>query len=171
MRFSQSRFNFIIILVLIFLASSVSGCEPLRKKFIRKKKETQNTEAMPVLQPIDYPEKVVAPASILEQRYGFWQVWYGEASQDLSDGSTDKRVGYDLSQLAVQLVELQKLFSGPQQKQLLDLAARLERIRTNFRSPAGVRDTSGIVKDLRLLDKDFRKQFRPQVAKEFLTAK
>lgn len=157
--------------LVLFVAGAVffcAGCEPLRKKFTRKKKDAQAIEVLPVLEPIDYPDKVETPQMLLKHHYGLWQVWFGEVERDMSEGSTDKRMAYNLNQLSIQLEELQKIFSGEQKKQLEAYALRLARIQAEFTKPQALWNVSTLETDLRLLDKDFRKHFRPQVAEEFL---
>ena len=49
----------IIFICLLSVSLIAGGCEPLRKKFTRQKKKDQETSAIiPILEPIDYPEKV-----------------------------------------------------------------------------------------------------------------
>ena len=54
------------IIIFLFLSTVLmTGCEPLRKKFTRKRKKDQESEIMPVLDPIDYPARMDSP----ERRY------------------------------------------------------------------------------------------------------
>lgn len=61
MRKVSRYLNGVIVLALVMTVPLMSGCEPLRKKFTRKKKETQAKAEMPVFEPIDYPAKVEDP--------------------------------------------------------------------------------------------------------------
>lgn len=165
--FLQKR---ILALVVFFVSiSSFTGCEPLRKKFMRQKKSTISQEALPVLEPIDYPQRVEAPENILRQQYGLWKVWFQEAMNSLQDKSTDKRIRFNLAQLSTQVERLQSLFSGDSVKMLKGYQGRLEKVKIKMDQPEGLRNTDSIRAELISIDKDFRAHFRPEVATVLLS--
>ena len=67
--------NFIGGFLIVAVMMTTVGCEPLRKKFIRKRKAAQeSSEDIPVLEPIDYPDKVYTAEDLYKQHYSLWQV-------------------------------------------------------------------------------------------------
>jgi len=102
--------SFICSLCVVFLA--ISGCTPLRKKFTRKKKDKQaNQKFIPVLDPIDYPEKVYSAAEKYKYHYSLWKVWNKDLLQVLERNGSEKRQKYLLDQAIVQLKEMQNSLS------------------------------------------------------------
>jgi len=158
---------FMAIVLVTGLVSSV-GCEPLRKKFTRKKKDREQTRDIPVLEPIDYPEKIEQPLDILKQSYSMWLLWYGQWTTDMAETSTDKRLIYDLNQLVTLVDELQPVFAETRQALLQDYSRRLAKVRGEFDKPAALRNASYMRSDMRRIDKDFRANFKPEIAQEFL---
>ncbi|HLF17325.1 MAG TPA: hypothetical protein VI749_00315 [Candidatus Omnitrophota bacterium] len=84
------------------------GCEPLRKKFTRKKKELKKEEFIPVLDPIDYPPSLISAREKYEYHYSMWQVWNKDLRQHLSENAMDKRKKYILSQIIQQLQDMKR---------------------------------------------------------------
>lgn len=160
-----------ILAVLVFFVgvSWLVGCEPLRKKFTRQKKAPVGQEILPVLEPIDYPEKIEAPADILRQNYGLWKVWFQETMTSLQDKSTDKRIRFNLTQLETQVERLEVLFSGEPVKILKGCRDRLVKVKAKMEQPEGLRNMDLIKAELIAIDKDFRAHFRPEVATALLS--
>ena len=72
---------FILGVCLISLTATLIGCEPLRKKFTRNKKNKEvSQEFIPVLEPIDYAENTKTPEEEYKHYYSLWKVWEKESS-------------------------------------------------------------------------------------------
>ena len=53
----------VVCMGLVLVSLLCGGCEPLRKKFIRQKKQDKEISGtIPILEPIDYPEKIHSSA-------------------------------------------------------------------------------------------------------------
>ena len=104
----------VIILLLVFAFSILaSGCEPLRKKFTRKKKtNVENQEFEPILDPMEYPEKVVDFAADYRYRFSLFRVWQKEFVSGIEDKAHGKRLQYLMNSLIAQIEEMQKLLVG-----------------------------------------------------------
>ena len=89
-----------LILLFLFGTLTSSGCTPLRKKFTRKKKEDkeQNQKFIPVLEPVDYPEKIYSSLDRYKHHYSLWKVWEKDLIQTIEEDGSDKRQKYLLSQ-------------------------------------------------------------------------
>jgi len=110
-----------VILCILVMTVSLSGCEPLRKKFIRKKKKDnkQATDFVPVLEPIDYPEHRPTAESKYKHHYQLWRVWQNDLITALEENQPKKRLKYIVSQIIGQLEEMNKLISEEKQKLLI----------------------------------------------------
>ena len=105
---------FLVFIGLMGVSFIFSGCEPLRKKFTRKSKKERATSvaALPILEPEEYPDKPFDPLKEYSYRYSMWNVWYKDYLMATEENTSDKRQSYILSQMAVQLDEMQKLLAG-----------------------------------------------------------
>src|SRR3989338_1218458 len=111
------------VVVAVCAAVVFSGCEPLRKKFVRQKKKDASaaTEVVPILQPEVYPEKVFDPVKQYKQHYGLWGVWHKDYLSILEDNGSDKRQIYVLTQMAAQLEKMENLLAGEKKQGLKQL--------------------------------------------------
>ena len=155
--------------IMIFAVSALStGCEPLRKKFTRKKKETQETEFVPVLDPVDYPAKQETPEATYKLHYSLWQGWYKDYVIAVQEGSSDKKIRYDLEQLVAHGAEMQKVLQGEKQKQMSGLLAQMEKVQAQYKMPRGVRDDSSLLQQMNFIDKNLRQNLKFQYVKDSL---
>lgn len=156
MRKSCGAFVLVLCAAVIF-----SGCEPLRKKFVRQKKKdaSASKEAVPVLQPEVYPEKVYDPVKKYKQHYGLWGVWYKDYLSILEEDGSDKRQVYVLTQMAVQLENLEKLLADEQKPGLTQLRNDLQGVLDTMKTPAVMRESSAIQSKMRSIDDRLRNNF------------
>ena len=92
---------FFYVLAFLFLIGGSSGCEPLRKKFTRKKKEEKVKGVEPILEPIDYAPLIHAPIERYKYHYNLWHVWHKECITALSIKDNDKRIKYFYDQSSI----------------------------------------------------------------------
>src|SRR3989338_8775878 len=113
--------------VLVLLVAMLSGCEPLRKKFTRQKKkdQSQSSQFIPVLDPLDYPDKVQTPEEKYRHSFSLWQVWHKELMMRLEEQASDKKINYTFNQVMVQLTEMEKLLTGEKQEKLGEYIGQL----------------------------------------------
>jgi hypothetical protein len=94
----------------VFFVTVLQGCEPLRKKFTRHKKgEETEQEYEPILDPIDYPEKVYDLKADYQYRFSLFHVWEKELIAGLDDQANTKRLKYFTENIIIQLQEMDKL--------------------------------------------------------------
>ncbi|MCX5681092.1 MAG: hypothetical protein NT079_02250, partial [Candidatus Omnitrophica bacterium] len=111
-RTNKSFFSFLGLAVcLVFIVTIFQGCEPLRKKFTRQKKEEQAQQEEPILDPIDYPEKAYDAKADYKYRFSLFHVWEKEFIGGVDDTASGRRLKYFNDNILVQLQEMEKLVS------------------------------------------------------------
>lgn len=155
--------------VFLLVTLGSSGCQPLRKKFIRqKKKDQQESEMTPILEPLDYPEKVYSPEDLYKEQYSFWQVWYGDLLIAINDQESQKRQIYNLDKAITHLEEMKRLLI-PRQQQHLDMFIKsLGVLRERLRQPSPLGISTSIKLELESIGKKIRQEYRFVKVKEAL---
>jgi len=158
--FRRSFSGFVLV---IFICSLVtSGCEPLRKKFTRKKKEEKKEEFIPVLEPQEYPAPAFNPEAEYKHRYNLWKLWYDDFMVGLDEKGSNKRQSYILGQLIVQLEAMEQLLTGDRQAQLHQYKDTLREIGQLLVLPAALRNTGLIKRKISTIDTKIHDQFSPR---------
>ncbi len=142
---------------------TVSGCTPLRKKFTRKKKDDggQSQKFIPVLEPIDYPEKVYLPLEKYKHHYSLWKVWEKDLLQTIDRGGSDKRQKYLLEQSVIQLEEMRKVLISEKQAEFSVLVNELRSVQEVYERPASMRSKFSIKKKIERNASRVRGEFAP----------
>src|SRR3989344_1830966 len=121
-RLSMAAISFAIIFMFV---AGLTGCEPLRKKFTRAKKKVQETEDIPILEPIEYPKTVLTAEALYKKSYGLWKIWHVELSNSIVNTTNRKRQLYFLNQVVSTLSQMQVLLTPELQGGLKDAIAKL----------------------------------------------
>lgn len=178
MKFGRNKRLFVWVSVVLLLSVSLiaGGCEPLRKKFTRqKKKDLESSAFVPILDPIDYPEKVYSPAQDYKQHYSMWQVWQREFLNSLDEASSPKssvkQELYQLDQLIVSLQAMQKLLVPEKEPKLPTLIAQFQSLKRDIEEPGLYRNTGHIKLKAELLCKQVREGYRFNRVKDKLVDK
>ena len=155
--------SFICFLCMVFL--TLSGCAPLRKKFTRQKKKDRQADPrfIPVLDPIDYPEKIYSAEEKYKYHYSLWKVWDKDFLQVLERDGSGKRQKYLLSQSIEQLEEMQILLNDAKQAELKGLIGKLEIVRQNYDKPSSMRNKFSIRSKVERNAKKIRNGFSPKL--------
>jgi len=156
---------------ILFLSVSLmaGGCEPLRKKFTRqKKKDQQSAVAIPILEPIDYPEKIYSPSDNYKQHYSMWQVWQREFLTSLDDASSVKQELYELDQIVVSLQAIQKLLPSEKNSKFSVLIVQYQSLKSAVSQPGPFRNTANIKLKAESLGKQIREGYRFNQVKDSL---
>ena len=168
-RFFAGRRRMMVLVGMVILAVSTTGCEPLRKKFVRqKKKSAESSEFIPVLDPVDYPDRVVDAGQRYRYYFSMWQVWLRDLLTVLDEGGSDKRITYLLNQTHVQMEEMSKLLTGPQKEELRKSMQELLQMQEAMNMPAAMRDGVGMKRRLQGIDRVLRTKFRFEDVKDQL---
>lgn len=143
-----------MMVVALALAMGAGGCATVKKKFTRKKGETE-------VRPVVYVEKDYAKPYTNEYYYSsnfsMWKVWHEELINSI--GGNDKRRDRAADEAVARLKEMQNYLEEPKRAELGDQIAQMERAISNIRN--GVSDSSGgqakfvLDKTLRIVKADF----------------
>ncbi len=155
-RLSRTAISFVIIFMFV---AGLTGCEPLRKKFTRQKKKVQESEEIPILEPIEYPKTVLTAEALYKKSYGLWKIWHGELSDSIVDSTNRKRQLYFLNQVVSTLSQMQVLLVPELQGGLKDAIAKLAKLQAQIESPVVIRAATSIKTDIDLLEKKIRMEY------------
>ncbi len=158
-----------LICAFLLVTLGSSGCQPLRKKFIRqKKKGQQDSEITPILEPIEYPEKVHSPEDLYKEHYSFWQVWYGDLLAAIDDQESQKRQVYNLDKAIAHLEEMKRLLLPQQQRNLKMFIESLKELKGRLRQPSVLGSPTSVRLELESIGKKIRQEYRFVKIKEAL---
>lgn len=104
-----------LILFINIIVLNLSGCETLKKKFIRKPKAGKKVS--PVLVPQDY--KGIYPNSALyDNHFIYWRTWTDDLMDCLSNESSNKRQVLAANRAVEDLERMQDLLKSPKKEAL-----------------------------------------------------
>ena len=158
------RMAFFSCIGLLCVALSLSGCEPLRKKFTRKNKKerAESTASLPILEPEDYPDKPYDPLKEYKYHYSMWNVWYKDYLMTMEENASDKRQVYLLNQMAAQLDEMELLLAADKQQEFAQVKLSLQQVVESFKTSAPLRSAYITKSKVTAVDKKIRDHFRPE---------
>ena len=145
----KQRLMFSIILLLV-ISVGLTGCEPLRKKFTRKKKaKTEDTSFIPVLEPQEYPEASENPVENYKQHYVLVQVFYKELWRGLTENMSEKNIKFNMEQVINHLAEMKAMLKADKQADIVKLEGLLSYYQETLKADAAFRNKSRVESDLR----------------------
>lgn len=153
----------LFICCLCILTLTANGCAPLRKKFIRKKKQDaeQARQFIPVLEPEDYPEQYHSPEEQYRHHYSLWKVWHKDLLQAVESNGSDKRQLYLLNQTIEQLEEMGQWLAAGKQAEFMAIVEETRVMREDYNKPALMRNKNVMKDKIELNAKKIRKNFVP----------
>jgi hypothetical protein len=153
-----------IICFLCIVALLLSGCQPLRKKFTRKKKKEreESEKFIPILEPIDYPPRVYTLEQDYKKHYSLWKIWDTDLVQSIENNDSDKRQKYLLSKALGELEEMEALLGEGKQAGFGTILEQLREVQKEYEKPAVMRNKITIKKQLALRAKEIRNQYSPK---------
>ena len=148
------------------LVLTLSSCTPLRRKFTRKKKKdrSESQKFIPVLEPIDYPEKVYSSLERYKQHYSLWKVWDRDLLQTIESDGSDKRQKYLLGQAIEQLEGMKELLADEKKTGFVLLIDGLREVRGVYKKSASMRNKFSIRKKIERNSRKIRNGFAPDPA-------
>lgn len=161
-RFNVGDLRWILMVALVVMVGVNSGCEPLRKKFIRKKKiDAVETQSTVIFDPIDYPDIVKTTVQIYQQHYDLWKVWQSELEAIVADNANEKKIQYTLGQMKEQLNGMRDLLQKPAQEAMDRYMQDMEELNSEFEKSAGFRNKVMISSKIRALRRNIKDHFAP----------
>lgn len=159
----------LLLCLLLTVACVSTGCEPLRKKFTRKKKESTKTDQfVPVLEPEEYAAPKVDPLAQYAHRYNLWNLWYDDFMTGLEESGSNKRQRYLIGQMIVQCEEMAKFLQGEPLAQMQDAVLKLQGVQQVLESPVPMRNTVIVKNKVNAVNAQIREKLRPEVIKDIL---
>jgi len=155
---------FLVSVLVVFCAVSVSGCASLRKKFTRPKKATaEGTDFIPVLVPVEYPRPDTSPSVVYKEHYTMARAFFKDLDNVIgSRNSSDKQQLYVFTQLASRLDQMAGVLAdGEKKAQLQQLTLQIKDVVGRYDKPEPVRRYDVIKSDVSRIERDFYKSFKP----------
>jgi len=157
------KFSTIVCLLYAFVILFSSGCEPLKKKFVRKKKDEKVDEFVPVFQPIEYAVKNVSSEEKYIHNYSLWKVWVREMGQLFQDSDLNyKRVKYTMTQLVLQLTEMEKHLVGEKKEGMSLVIKNLDKAKKELLRPEYLCNIHVVERAVKNNEKDVSNNFNPK---------
>ena len=152
-------------LMVCFAVFFSSGCEPLRKKFIRQKKVEKKIEDAPILTPIDYAPKNNSPQKRYEYQYSLFRVWYKELRQEMTETKfpSNQREQYLLGEMIARLQEMKKWIVAEKQEGMTASIKELENIEEQLKESSFFGNNVSMNTHIDRVEKKIRREFHPKV--------
>lgn len=159
------------VLLVFYCVVALGGCASFRKKFVRQKKTKAKTEEfVPILEPVEYPDIQKTSVEIFQEhhmlaRAYFQDLWTSLESRD----SSGKQQLYLFKQLEMRLRGMSDvLVDGDRKTQAEGLIALVQAMQKEYDKPDALRRVDILKIDLRRLERDFRKDLKPDLVRDAL---
>ncbi|MFH1201328.1 MAG: hypothetical protein V1674_00345 [Candidatus Omnitrophota bacterium] len=107
---------FVIFTACSLMCSSLTGCDAMRKKFIRTKK-SESLET-PIYVPVEYNQEDKSKERIYRDYFAYWQSWQDELINNLDAGANHKKQIECVDQIILNLEKMKLLLADEKQKRL-----------------------------------------------------
>jgi len=154
-----------LLLSLGIIVISLTGCETLKKKFIRKQSKKKVT---PVLVPQDY--RGIYPNDVLySNHFNYWRTWTEDLIDCIDTKGSNKREVLAASRAIEDLQRMQELLTGPKKDELTKYIRSYENIqrKVELGQPSEI-DASKIRSDLESSRRVIMRKFEPKEVKSFI---
>ncbi len=136
------------------MGMAVSGCSPeMRKKFVRKKKKADDSSFVPVLEPVEYANQLKTLKTRYDYFYALLKVWHKDILVLIDDEYSDKQMVYTITQMKIQLQELDKMVVGKSQEVIQRGIDEVNRILAFYDQPQAFRNRDIIRKSVQRCQK------------------
>jgi predicted RNase H-like nuclease (RuvC/YqgF family) len=140
----------------------LQGCEPLRKKFIRKSKEDDsNRYGEVVLEPKDYSPQNYTPEENYTKHYNLWVIWGKSLEEALSESQNEKRHRYFLQQGLKELRKMRQYLKEEKKAGLQEMIQGFEALAEELAQPSIVWNKVRIRNQLNSYSIKIRTQYNP----------
>ncbi len=166
--FHARKRQFIVsIFCIVIFSFTLTSCEPLRKKFTRKKKEDKTKALEPILTPIDYGVPQISPEERYKYHYSFWKVWQEDLIEAINQEESDKKQKYAFLAAIAQLEEMKKWIPEEKQRELALFIDEANTLQKELDKPVGLRNVLSFRRKIELLGKKIRHSFSSKVMTPF----
>lgn len=159
----NSKKSWAVLLCLALIALETTGCEPFRKKFVRKKKEDRNEKFIPVLDPIEYPAKVYSAEDQYKQAYSLWKVWSSDFVKSLEENESDKKQKYNLAQSLKALEDLKHHVNDEHKIKFDGLISQINELNSEYEKAVNMRSIYQMKSRVEKMMSQVRNELNPKV--------
>ncbi len=139
-----------------------TGCEPFRKKFVRKKKEDKKERFIPVLDPIEYPAKIYSAEDQYKQSYSLWKVWSSDFVKSLEEKDSDKKQKYSLAQSLKALEGLKNNVNDEHKMKFDGLISQLNELNSEYEKAVNMRSVYQMKSRIEKMMSQVRNELSPK---------
>lgn len=167
----ETRRWFSVLALCLVITIMFTGCASLKKKFIRQKKKDASIDDkfIPVLEPEEYPVKKEGPYEHYAQQYTLFNVWISDFTDNFQGNiRNQKRMIADLQSALKAVREMKTVVQTPVIEGLAKIEKQVEYLLEEYQKPEAFRNTSRISSELRSVDRNVRKEFKPTSVKASL---
>ncbi|MDD4879815.1 MAG: hypothetical protein PHR22_05125 [Candidatus Omnitrophica bacterium] len=155
----------VLILAVAVAAMNMSGCETLKKKFVRKQSPKKVT---PVLFPQDY--KGIYPNAVLySNHFNYWRSWTEDLMDCLDTQGSNKRERLAAARAVEDLQRMQDLLTAEKKEELTKYIKFYKGVqkKMDFGQPSKM-EASSIRSDLESRRRVIMRKFEPSEVKAFI---
>lgn len=105
----------------------LTGCETIKRKFTRKRKQVENKENV-VIVPRDYNEHPFPPDVLYKQHFAYWKSWNQDLIESLTDRYSYKRIISSANQSIANLKKMSSYLMDEKAKGLDVYIEKFEKI-------------------------------------------
>lgn len=164
---ARKRWLVISVVCVCLFSFTLVGCEPLRKKFTRKKKEDKTKALEPILTPVDYGVPQISPEERYRHHYSLWKVWQEDLIEAVNQEESDKKQKYAFLAAIAQLEEMKKWIPEEKQRELIPLIDEAGVLQKELDKPAGLRNVFSFRRKIEILGKKIRHSFSSKAMTPF----
>ena len=125
------------VVALFFCMLLMTGCETLRKKFTRQKKN-QKTEEVMIVSPRDYSAHPFPNDVLYKQYFTYWKSWNQELVTSLNERASDKKVLDCTEQAIINLKKMATYLNEAKAKELSGYIQQTEDIKSTVLEVRGL---------------------------------
>ena len=150
-------------ILIFFLLLNLTGCETLRKKFTRKKKETVK---MPHIYQVRKYEKKPSP-ELYQKHYAYWTSWQSEIIRVL--GENHKKDARCIEEAVGQLYDMHNILVPEKAKELAPHIEKMANVKDIiFNEELTQANKDYVLRTLEREDRLIKKDFSPGKVKDYL---
>ncbi|MDE2231503.1 MAG: hypothetical protein KGJ95_05510 [Candidatus Omnitrophica bacterium] len=156
---NRHRSTMLALAGLLALSLTLSSCDTLKEKFIRKPKH-EVQQFTPVLEPEVYPTPKTDPRIAYQGHYDLIKAWYRDLWDDIDDKGYGMHLHYVLSQVSDHIAKMEQLVDAPTRAKLVKLDGFLDYYKSSLDIPWQARSRSRIESDMIGFDRFLRDNLR-----------
>ncbi len=158
----NKRQKWTFVAVILVSAIALTGCQPLKQKFVRKKK-VKADKFVPILEPVDYKAESVSAERRYNHYYLTYRIWERELMENIQRDESDKRVREALDKLIVQLQEMDEWVSIEKKQRLNELTEKYQSMSEYFERPRPMRNVKSFESKLKRYERIMRKELKTEM--------